>query len=169
MERKARRTVIDISQHQSKIDFEEAELSPPFTFPEYQRSLLVSRFVADAIDFAIVAGMYLFFVVLTYLQMPNPSLDKRTGGPYIAGLLILFGVYFLIFMLTTSQTPGMKIKGLTVVTREGLPLDPRSASLRGFGYLISIAPLMLGFIWAVVDPEHLTWADKVSGTFLKKF
>jgi hypothetical protein len=27
---------------------------------------------------------------------------------------------------------------------------------------------MLGFLWAVIDPEHLTWADKVSGTFLKK-
>ena len=49
MERKPRRTVIDISQHQSKIDFEEAELSPPFTFPEYQRSLLIPRFVADVI------------------------------------------------------------------------------------------------------------------------
>jgi hypothetical protein len=40
--------------------------------------------------------------------------------------------------------------------------------MRGLGYLISIVPLMLGFVWAVVDPEHLTWADKVSGTFLKK-
>ena len=63
---------------------------------------------------------------------------------------------------------AMKIRRLAAVTREGIPLDPQSACLRGFGYFISIAPLMLGFIWALVDPEHLTWADKVSGTFLKK-
>ena len=40
--------------------------------------------------------------------------------------------------------------------------------MRGFGYLISILPLMLGFIWMLIDPEHLTWADKVSGTYVKK-
>jgi len=168
MERKSRRTVIDIAQHQATINFDEAELSPPFTFPEYQKELLIPRFAADIIDFAIVTGIYILFVVLTYLQMPEPYLDKKIGGIYISGLLILFGVYFLLFMMTTSQTPGMKIKRLVAVTREGAALDPRSASLRGLGYFISIAPLMLGFIWALVDPEHLTWADKVSGTFLKK-
>jgi uncharacterized RDD family membrane protein YckC len=168
MERKARRTVIDIAQHQSTIDFEEAELSPPFTFPEYQKEILFSRFVADAIDIAIVAAIYLIFVAVTYMQMPDPAFDKRAAGIYLSGLLVLTGVYFLLFMISTSQTPGMKIRRLAAVTREGTPLDPRSACLRGFGYFISIAPLMLGFIWALVDPEHLTWADKVSGTFLRK-
>ena len=168
MERKTRRTVIDIAQHQPTLNFDEAELSPPFTFPEYQRDLLFTRFAADITDIAIVAGIYLIFVGVTFLQMPEPSMDKRIGGIYIAGLLILVGVYFLLFMLSASQTPGMKLRRLVVVTREGTALDPRSACLRGFGYFISIAPLMLGFIWAMIDPEHLTWADKVSGTFLKK-
>lgn len=168
MERKARRTVIDIAQHQSTIDFEEADLSPPFTFPEYQKEILFSRFAADAIDVAIVAAIYLIFVAVTYLQMPNPDIDKRSAGIYLVGLLVLTGVYYLLFMMSTSQTPGMKIRRLGAVTREGIPLDPRSACIRGFGYFISIAPLMLGFVWALVDPEHLTWADKVSGTFLKK-
>jgi len=168
MERKARRTVIDITKHQSTINFEEAELSPPFTFPEYQKEILFSRFAADAIDIAIVAAIYLVFVAVTYIQMPDPGLDKRAAGIYLSGLLVMIGVYYLLFMMSTSQTPGMKIRHLAVVTREGVPLDPRSACVRGFGYFISIAPLMLGFIWALVDPEHLTWADKVSGTFLKK-
>lgn len=168
MERKTRRTVIDIAQHQPKFDFDEAELSQPFTFPEYQRELLSSRFVADAIDVAIVAGIYLAFVGVTILQMPEPSMDKKTGGIYLVGLFMLIGVYYMLFMLSSSQTPGMKVKRIAAVTREGTTLDPRSACMRGFGYFISMAPLMLGFIWAVIDPEHLTWADKVSGTFLKK-
>lgn len=168
MERKTRRTVIDIAQHQPAFNFEEAELSQPFTFPEYQKELLFSRFTADAIDFAIIAAMYLVFVVLTILQMPEPGLDKKTGGIYLVGLFMLIGVYFLLFMLSSSQTPGMKMKNIAAVTREGEPLDARSACMRGLGYFISMAPLMLGFLWAVIDPEHLTWADKVSGTFLKK-
>jgi hypothetical protein len=28
--------------------------------------------------------------------------------------------------------------------------------------------VFLGFLWAFIDPEHLTWADKVSGTFVKR-
>jgi len=168
MERKTRRTVIDIAQHQSSINFEEADLSPPFTFPEYQKEILFSRFAAGAIDIAIVAAIYLIFVAITYLQMPDLHFDRRAAGIYLAGMLILTGVYYLLFMMSTSQTPGMKIRRLFAVTREGIPLDPRSACLRGFGYFISITPLMLGVVWALVDPEHLTWADKVSGTFLKK-
>ena len=62
----------------------------------------------------------------------------------------------------------MKYRQLTVVTAEGTPLDPARACMRGFGYLVSILPLMLGFLWALIDPEHLTWADKVSGTYIKK-
>jgi len=62
----------------------------------------------------------------------------------------------------------MKQRQLTVVSQDGSPLDPVSACMRGFGYLVSILPLMLGFLWAVIDPEHLTWADKVSGTYIKK-
>lgn len=169
MDRKLKRTIIDITQDQPELDFDEAALSPPFTFPEYQRSLLSSRYIADVIDIGIVAVVYVLFILTTYLQMPAGAVfDRRTAGIYSAGFLLLIGVYFLLFMLSTSQTPGMKARQLIAVSREGVSLEPKTACLRGFGYFISIAPLMLGFVWALIDPEHLTWADKVSGTYLKK-
>jgi uncharacterized RDD family membrane protein YckC len=62
----------------------------------------------------------------------------------------------------------MKYRRLAVVTRDGQSLDPKQACMRGFGYLVSILPVLLGFVWMVIDPEHLTWADKVSGTYIKK-
>jgi uncharacterized RDD family membrane protein YckC len=169
MDRKTRRTFIDVTQEQPVLDFDEAELSPSFTFPEYQRSLLSSRFLADAIDLGVILLAYIPFILLTYMQMPaGVSLDRRVVGIYGAGFLLLTGVYFLLFMLSASQTPGMKTRQLIAVSREGTPLEPKTACMRGLGYLISIVPLLLGFVWAVIDPEHLTWADKVSGTFLKK-
>ncbi len=144
-------------------------MSPSFTFPEYQRGLLAARFAADLTDMGIVAGIYSLFVATTYLQMPaGVVLDRRILGIYAAGFLLLVGVYFLLFMLSASQTPGMKMRHLIAVSREDALLDPKAACMRGFGYFVSIVPLMLGFIWAFIDPEHLTWADKVSGTYLKK-
>ena len=169
MDRKSKRTVISIQQHQPEFDFEEAEHSPPFTFPEYQRNLLGLRIAAGITDFAIVALAYCIFILITCFEMP-PSIpvDRRVLGIYGAGFFILVTIYFFLFMLSASQTPGMKRRKLTVVTTEGSPLDPWRACMRGFGYLISILPVMLGFVWALVDPEHLTWADKVSGIYLKK-
>jgi len=169
MDRKLKRTIIDISQGQPELDFDEAALSLPFTFPEYQRGLLSSRLLADLTDMGIVAGIYIVFIAVTWFQMPaGAPVDRRIVGIYIAGFLLLLGIYFLLFMLSTSQTPGMKMRQLLAVSREGDPLEPKTACLRGFGYFISIVPLMLGFVWALIDPEHLTWADKVSGTYLKK-
>jgi len=129
----------------------------------------VARAAAGATDFGIVAAIYLVFIIATFLEMPEAAaLDRRIAGIYGAGFLLLVAIYFFLFMLSASQTPGMKHRGLTVVTKEGSSLGPQHACMRGFGYLISILPLMLGFLWAVIDPEHLTWADKVSGTYLKK-
>lgn len=169
MERK-KRTIISIEEQQPEFDFEEAEHSLPFTFPEYQREIIASRLAAGVADFGIVAGIYLVFVFVTYLQMADDAvfLDKRILGIYGVGYLLLVAIYFFLFMISGSQTPGMKGQNLVVVTRDDTPLDPKGSFLRGFGYLICILPLMLGFVWAVIDPEHLTWADKVSGTFVRR-
>ena len=164
-----KRTIISIQETQPTFDFEEAEHVPPFALPEYQRALLISRIAAGVTDLLIVAAVYTIFLVTTYLEMPdNFTPDRRVLGIYGLGYFSLVAIYFLLFMLSGSQTPGMKIRKLSVVTMEDMPLDPRRACLRGFGYAISILPLLLGFVWMLIDPEHLTWADKVSGTYVKK-
>jgi uncharacterized RDD family membrane protein YckC len=169
MDRKAKRTVISIEDRfQQQLDFEEAAHSLPFTFPEYQRQLIVPRLMAGLADFAIVAAIYLIFLLATFTEMPDGfSPDKRVLGIFGVCFFTLAVIYFFLFMLSASQTPGMKWKNLVVVTREGELLDPKYACMRGFGYLISILPVLLGFIWMLVDPEHLTWADKVSSTYVK--
>ncbi len=168
-ERKSKRTVISIEEYQPRLDFEEAEHSLPFTFPEYQRELLGPRIIAGLVDFGIVALVYVLFLMATLTKMPeNAAIDRRVLGIYSVCFFAFVSIYFFLFMLSASQTPGMKHRGLRVVNKEGNPLHPRDACMRGFGYLISILPVMLGFVWALIDPEHLTWADKVSGTYVKK-
>ncbi len=168
MERK-KRTVISIDEFQPHFDFEEAEQSPPFTFPEYQRDLIIPRLTAGAVDLAVVAAIYIVFILTTFVEMPeNVTLDKRVLGIYGVCYFALFTIYLFLFMLSASQTPGMKYQRLVVVNRNEQPLDAFQACWRGFGYLISVLPVSLGFLWMLIDPEHLTWADKVSGTYVKK-
>jgi uncharacterized RDD family membrane protein YckC len=164
-----KRTIISIQETQPAFDFEEGEHVPPFTLPEYQRDLIVSRIAAGIMDLMIVAAVYLIFLLTTYFEMPeNFTPDRRVLGIYGLAYFSLVAIYFLLFMLSGSQTPGMKSRRLCVVTLEDAPLDPKLACLRGFGYAVSILPLLLGFVWMLIDPEHLTWADKVSGTYVKK-
>jgi uncharacterized RDD family membrane protein YckC len=170
MDRRLKRTVISISdEHQPQLDFEVAEHLLPFTRPEYQRDLLVPRLLAGLMDLGIVASIFLIFLVTTLTEMPEGiTPDKRVIGIYGVCFFTLVVVYALLFLLSASQTPGMKHMDLIVVGKEGELLDPRRACMRAFGYLISMLPLMLGFIWVLLDPEHVTWADKVSATYVKK-
>jgi uncharacterized RDD family membrane protein YckC len=125
--------------------------------------------LAYVTDFVIVGAIYLIFVVTTFSEMPEgSSFDKRVLGIYGVCFLALLVIYFLLFMLSASQTPGMKIRQLIVVTKDDELLDPKQACLRGLGYLVSVLPLLLGLAWILIDPEHLSWADKVSSTYVKK-
>jgi uncharacterized RDD family membrane protein YckC len=163
-----KRTVISI-EYQPRFDFEEAAHAPPFTLPEYQRQLLGSRIAAGVVDLAIVTAVYVIFLLTTYMEMPeNFTPDRRVLGIYCLCYFFLLSIYSFLFMLTASQTPGMRFLLLTVVTQDDAPLDPKHAGLRGLGYLISILPILLGFVWMLIDPEHLTWTDKVSGTYVKR-
>jgi uncharacterized RDD family membrane protein YckC len=164
-----KRTIISIQDNQPALDFDERAPSLPFTFPEYQRQILVPRIAAGLADLVVVAVIYAIFLVTTFLEMPESlTFDRRVLAVYGVCYFTLVTIYLFLFMLSASQTPGMKYLGLIVVTPEDVPLDARCACWRGAGYLISTLPLLLGFVWMLIDPEHLTWADKVSGTYIRK-
>jgi uncharacterized RDD family membrane protein YckC len=166
--RKGRRTIIDLSG-QSGLDFDDENYEAEFTKPGYQQRLLLPRAYALITDLAIVFVLYVVFVFATMSEMAGPIQVNRTViGIYAVAYLILIVAYLGLFMLSTSQTTGMKMQRLIVVNRRGRPLGPQEALLRTFGYLISAVPVMFGFLWAIIDPEHLTWTDKVSHTFIKR-
>lgn len=162
--------MIDIST-QPGLDFRSESKSPraEFVHPDYQRGLLRLRAYALGTDLAIVFAMFVIFLGTTLLEMPSgAAIDRAVLGAYAAAYLALFVVYVTLFMLSASQTVGMRIHGLIAVDADGQPLQTPDALMRSFGYLVSTLPMMFGFLWAGVDPEHLTWADRVSGTFVKR-
>jgi uncharacterized RDD family membrane protein YckC len=74
--------------------------------------------------------------------------------------------YFGFFTALTYSTPGQTWMGIEVRTTEGWPPASRESFLRAFGYLVSLSAFMIGFLWALVDSDSLTWHDRISGTFL---
>jgi uncharacterized RDD family membrane protein YckC len=80
--------------------------------------------------------------------------------------IIFVWAYFGLFTALTFSTPGLSWMGIEVRNMEGWPPAPRESFLRAFGYLVSFSALMIGFFWALVDSDGLTWHDRISGTFL---
>ncbi len=119
--------------------------------------------VADALVLLLGAGVF----ALIYW---------RAGGHFtpglinvaVAGFITVFfiSVYFGLFIAVTGATPGLLWMGLEIRNLDGAEPTPLEAFWRTFGYLVSISALMLGFIWALVDGEGLTWHDRISGTFI---
>lgn len=83
---------------------------------------------------------------------------------FIAVVFILG--YFGAFTALTATTPGLLWVGIEVRSQTGGLPSPQQAFWRAFGYLVSISALMLGFIWALVDSDGLTWHDRMSETYL---
>jgi uncharacterized RDD family membrane protein YckC len=100
----------------------------------------------------------------------------RVGGhfslePLEMGVVALAGAFFILLYFAgctalASATPGLIWTGLEVTTFEGNPPRLSDCLWRAFGYLVSMSALMLGFIWAAVDADELTWHDRMSRTFV---
>jgi uncharacterized RDD family membrane protein YckC len=60
----------------------------------------------------------------------------------------------------------MRVWRLRVVRRDGQPLKLKDALLRYVAALLSWGVCGLGFIWILIDREHLAWHDRISKTKL---
>jgi uncharacterized RDD family membrane protein YckC len=124
------------------------------------------RFLAGLVDALVLllgAGVFalIFWRAGGHLTPVPPNLA------IVALIAVIFvWAYFGLFTALTFSTPGLVWMGIEVRSMEGWPPAPRESLLRAFGYIVSISPLMIGFLWALVDGEGLTWHDRISGTFL---
>ena len=136
------------------------------------------RFGAYIID-AVVLGA--IFAVLEPLLCPNfgrffnftTSFDSnywmtqfRALGNVIS--TVLSGVYFVVFWVWRGQSLGMMVAGIKVVRTDGTQLETGHAVVRYLGYIISILPLFLGFIWIAFDAHKQGWHDKLAETYVVK-
>jgi uncharacterized RDD family membrane protein YckC len=136
------------------------------------------RFGAWVID-AVVLGA--IFAVLEPLLWPNfgkffsftTSFDSNYWMTQFRAMsnvisTVLSGVYFVVFWVWRGQSLGMMVAGAKVVRTDGTQLDTGRAIVRYLGYIISIIPFFLGFIWIAFDAHKQGWHDKLAETYVVK-
>ncbi len=92
--------------------------------------------------------------------------EKVDAIVYLTAFYLLYAQYFFLFTTFAGATPGMQLRGLTIVRLDGTLPDTRQLLWRSFGYMLSGATLMLGYLWALWDEDHFTWQDRISQTYI---
>ena len=121
--------------------------------PETVSADFFTRLVALIIDSVIIGVPAFILMMILPVMLIYPLMLVASVG------------YQIYFWTTTGQTFGKMAMGLKVVSAEtGNILTPSEAGLRYVGYIVSGLPVYLGFLWAIWDPTHDTWADKIAKT-----
>ncbi|QJT94737.1 RDD family protein [Wolbachia endosymbiont of Diaphorina citri] len=82
----------------------------------------------------------------------------------IVQFIMLFS-YVAYMWIRFGATPGKFLLGLRVVNAQTFEkLTLKQATKRFFSFILSTAPLFLGFIWANFDKRCQTWHDKIADT-----
>ena len=162
---------IEIDLNQPTLPFESTE--SPCSLPgedQVQKGLsaasLALRARAGIIDALFVLGCFLIFVLIVFFVPEFALFTKSSILGMGSVLLLIFLSYVGTFTALGARTLGMDHEHLEVVSYQGNPITVQEARLRSFGYLVSLGCFGLGFLWALFDPEHLTWHDKISRTLV---
>ena len=97
-----------------------------------------------------------------------PSL--RVSEVYASlGLATLGALYLLLFHYFSKGTPGMRYAGISLCTLDGQTPTRTQRCKRLGALLLSVLPVGLGIVWAIFDEDHLSWHDRLSQTYLRKY
>jgi uncharacterized RDD family membrane protein YckC len=124
------------------------------------------RFLAGVVDALVLLVGAALFALIFWRAGGHLRLDSLNLAvlAFIAAFFVL--AYFGLFTALTSSTPGLAWMGCEVRNLDGAYPTTQESLLRAFGYVVSISALLLGFVWALLDSESLTWHDRMSGTFI---
>jgi uncharacterized RDD family membrane protein YckC len=127
---------------------------------------LAERRWAGALDSIFLAFTCAGFLGLFRSLGGEISAGKTDILVYAIAAYFFYGFYVSLFTVLAGSTPGMQLRGLAVVRLDGSLPDTRQLLWRSFGYLLSGATLMLGFIWSLWDEDRFTWQDRISQTYV---
>jgi len=81
--------------------------------------------------------------------------------------MLIVAIAVLIFWFYKSSTPGKMLLRMKIVDAKtgGIP-SKKQFLKRFFGYILSVLPIGIGFMWIYYDKKHQGLHDKLAGTLV---
>jgi uncharacterized RDD family membrane protein YckC len=125
-------------------------------------------FMIDSLLFGVISLPLLFWIYgWKYLFTITNS---TIAGPADFVISVIFpSATTIAFWFWKQATPGKMLFSAKVVDAiSGSPPSIGQIIGRYFAYLVSLAPLGLGFLWIAIDGRKQSWHDKLAGTVVVK-
>ncbi len=125
------------------------------------------RLMAFSVDASLILATFVSVAMLAAARAGEMP-DLRTFELSSALAVLAIGVCYQVFFLGLAQsTPGMRYAGIALSTFEGRRPERAQRCERLAALLLSVVPLGLGLVWAVLDPDQLMGHDRLSKTYLR--
>ena len=127
------------------------------------------RLMAAVVDATLIVGAFLSAVAVAASNLKDmPGMREMEVGAAVA-LLTAGLLYQALFFTLGEATPGMKYAHLSLCTFDGQRPTRAQRCGRLGALLLSLLPIGLGVAWALFDEGHLSWHDRLSKTYLRKY
>ena len=150
-----------------EITVDSPEVSAPETEGSADRIYLATvgrRFLAGLADALVLTlGAAVFGIIFWRFCGRLSLIPLNITVLGVIAVLLIFA-YFAVFTAVASATPGLLWLRCEIRNFSGGNPTLHESLWRAFGVLVSLSALMLGFVWACVDSDGLTWHDRISGT-----
>jgi uncharacterized RDD family membrane protein YckC len=125
---------------------------------------LSRRFMAGLTDaLVLILGAAVFGIIFWRFCGRLSLVPLNIAVLGLVAVIVVFA-YFAVFTAIASATPGLLWMGCEIRNLRGGNPTVRESFWRAFGVMVSLSALMLGFVWACVDSDSLTWHDHMSRT-----
>jgi uncharacterized RDD family membrane protein YckC len=125
------------------------------------------RLMAAIVDFSLILAGFLTAVVVGAKNVSVlPTVKEMELGSVLA-LAVAGLLYQALFLTFSRATPGMKYAGLELCTFAGKKPDAGQRWTRAAASILSLLPMGLGVVAALLTEHNLCWHDRISKTYLR--
>ncbi len=124
------------------------------------------RIFSGLVD-ACLVGLASALFAMIFVQMNDAIPHTRFALAMAVAIPGLFwAAYQYVFLVYSAATPGMQLANLKLSTFDGGWVHAGQRRWRTLAMLLSFISVGFGFAWAFLDPEGLSWHDKITRTYL---
>jgi uncharacterized RDD family membrane protein YckC len=137
--------------------------------PNVELAPMNLRLMAAMVNGALMMSAFLVAALVAAVNVKDlPPVREVEIGAAVA-LAVIAALYHALFYAFAKGTPGAKYAGIALCTFDGKNPTRAQRFSRLVGLLLSVVPVGLGVMWAVFDEDHLSWHDRLSQTYLRKY
>ena len=127
------------------------------------------RMMATAMDAMLVGAGFVGFCAVGAKVAGEVPAGAQAGVAAAVTLAVFYALYQLLFFTLSEQTPGMRYARIGLCTFSDENPTRSAMRRRLLAKLVSLCPLGLGFVWALLDEDRLGWHDRISRMYQRAY